>query len=84
MGSYATTNEDYWSRARIGYQVTNRIAVGPEGLFMGNRRFEQWRAGGFVSIGLTDDFSLVGSGGYLNNPSEGDSGYATASVAFQF
>ena len=84
MGSYATTNEDYWSRARIGYQVTNRISVGPEGVFLGNERFDTYKVGGFVSVGLTDDLSAVASGGYLNNTSEGDSGYGSLGLAIQF
>ncbi|KAB2850417.1 MAG: cellulose biosynthesis protein BcsS [Hyphomicrobiaceae bacterium] len=47
-GSYATTDRDYWSRARLGWRVHRVLSAGPEISAEGNRYIDAWRAGIFV------------------------------------
>lgn len=48
-GSYSTAFETYWSRARLGYDF-GRLAVGVEGLAMGNVDYKAQRLGGFAIL----------------------------------
>ena len=63
LGSYAVTNQTYWSRARLGYRF-GRVVMGPEGAFYGNENFNSQRAGGFVKVPLGPNFDVTVAGGF--------------------
>ena len=63
FGSYAVTNQTYWSRARIGYKF-GHLTAGPEGAFYGNENFNSQRVGGFLKFPLWSRMDVTVAGGF--------------------
>lgn len=73
--SYGTAFQEYWSRARIGYRVGPRVALGLEGGALGNEEYDAGRGGGFVRLNLRA-LEMTLSGGFTGNYLEDEpSGY---------
>jgi Cellulose biosynthesis protein BcsS len=75
--------------AKLGYQVTPLVSVGPEGMFIGNDRFSEARAGAFVGFNVTPAAQLIFSGGYAwdtrsNSLNDHSGGYGTVHVRWVF
>lgn len=73
--SYGTAFQEYWSRARIGYRVGPRVALGLEGGALGNEEYDAGRGGGFVRLNIRA-LEMTVSGGFTGNYLEDEpSGY---------
>ncbi len=64
LGSYATAWNTYLVQAKLGYQVTPLISIGPEAMAIGNDRFGQDRVGGFIAFNIFTSAQLILAGGY--------------------
>jgi hypothetical protein len=72
--SYGTAFQEYWSRARLGYRVGPRLALGIEGGAVGNEEYDAGRGGAFARLGLRGlELTLAGgfSGNYLEDEPSG-------------
>ena len=97
LGHYSTGFDEYWARGRVGANLGNGIAVGPEIIGLGNEGFDQVRYGAFVS-GLPSFMSLIFGGdgkmsasvGWADSKNDGngqggdDSVYGTFGSSFTF
>ncbi len=78
--SYGTAFQQYWSRARVGYRVRPRLALGIEGGALGNEEYDAGRGGAFARLDVGRlELSLAGgfSGNYLEDE---PSGYVSLGV----
>jgi hypothetical protein len=83
LGAYSSVFRNYYTQAKLGYHVTNSVAIGPEAQALGNQRFDNVRVGPFVAFDLTPQSQLILSGGYswderrnsLNNTSGAYGGF---------
>ena len=65
IGQYSTVENSVWSRLRVGYDFSSaKIIVGPEGLYLRDQNYNEYRAGGFVTFQLSELIGLSLSGGY--------------------
>lgn len=65
MGSYASPNDGYWVRGRLGYRLGG-IVIGPEGLLMGNDEYDGQRIGAFIGGFNLGSLNVSLSGGYAD------------------
>jgi hypothetical protein len=89
LGNYSTAFESYFVLGKLGYRVSPAISVGPEGIAMGNQRFDAVRAGGFVAFEITSSASIIVSGGYSwderrNSLNDNSGAYGTVHVRVLF
>jgi hypothetical protein len=78
--SYGTAFQQYWSRARLGYRLRPRLALGIEGGALGNEEYDAGRGGGFAKLNIRGlEVTLAGgfSGNYLEDE---PSGYVSLGV----
>jgi hypothetical protein len=78
--SYGTAFQQYWSRARLGYRLRPRLALGLEGGALGNEEYDAGRGGGFARLDVGKlEVTLAGgfSGNYLEDK---PSGYVSLGV----
>jgi hypothetical protein len=79
-GSYSTAFDTYWSRLRIGQKV-GQFTLGPEGLLLGNERYDAQRLGIFLGARLDGTpIEITVSGGY--NFEGGDAGFGNRDGAY--
>jgi hypothetical protein len=72
IGQYSTVDNAVWSRLRLGYKITPEdVTVGPEGLYFGDKDFDEYRGGAFVKFPINDMIELSFSGGYTSFTSQG-------------
>ena len=73
--AYGTAFQQYWSRARLGYRVRPRLALGIEGGALGNEEYDAGRGGGFAKFNVRM-MEITLSGGFSGNYLEDEpSGY---------
>ena len=64
FGSLSSNYRSYYTKAKVGYRITEDISFGPEGMAQGNTEFDQASVGGALGFKLLRaDWYL--SGGYL-------------------
>lgn len=64
LGTLSSNYRSYYTKAKIGYRITDDISFGPEGMAQGNSEFDQTSVGGALGFKLLrSEFYL--SGGYL-------------------
>lgn len=89
-GNYSTANDSYWARARVGYQFSDWVAVGPEFAVLGDDGLDAYRVGGYAALGLTDGIILDLNAGYhdasgsANHQGSDDGLYGGATLVFVF
>ena len=67
IGQYSTVENSVWSRLRVGYDFCSaNVIVGPEGLYLRDTNYNEYRGGAFVTVQLNELISLSLSGGYAN------------------
>ena len=81
--SVATAHEAYWSRLRLGYRVTRRLALGLEAGAFGNRTSDSRRAGVFARYEWLDG-EISASGGVSGDIAEPRNAYATVNYLKRF
>ena len=64
MASLSSNYTSYFSKAKIGYRVTDTISIGPEGMAQGSSQYNQASTGGAISFRVFGA-ELQFSGGYL-------------------
>jgi hypothetical protein len=64
MGSLSSNYRSYFTKAKLGYRVTDLISIGPEGMAQGSTQYDQTSAGGAISFKVLSA-ELQFSGGYL-------------------
>jgi hypothetical protein len=64
MATLSSNYTSYFSKAKVGYRLTDRISIGPEGMAQGSTQYDQTSAGGAVSWRVLG-VELQLSGGYL-------------------
>lgn len=78
--AYGTAFQQYWSRARLGYRVRPRLALGIEGGALGNEEYDAGRGGGFAKLNVRM-MEITLSGGFSGNYLEDEpSGYVSLGV----
>jgi opacity protein-like surface antigen len=85
-GDYSTAFNSFSVLSRAGVGIGGGAYVGPEGSFMGNDRFDQWRVGGHltgVAIG-TLNVNMDLSVGYLRDSTVGNGAYVRAEMTRKF
>ncbi len=83
--SYATTNDDYWARLRVGHTVGAGYVVGPEGVLLGNDEFDQQRIGLFLKGASLGPIGFSVSAGYAFVDGNGDdSVYGSLGASYAF
>jgi hypothetical protein len=82
--SYATANNAYYSRFKLGLAVAPQLFVGPELLVLGDNFYSQWRLGLHLT-GLRFGMMQFGiSGGYLDDKVRGHGGYGILDARLTF
>jgi hypothetical protein len=64
-GDFSTANNSYWVRGRTGVRL-GKVTIGPELIGLGNRAFDEVRAGGYVSYDITNKWIIQGNLGYAD------------------
>lgn len=64
LGTMSSVWSNYLVMAKLGYNITNTISIGPEAMALGNDRFDAVRVGPFISIAVFPNVDLIVSGGY--------------------
>jgi hypothetical protein len=78
--SYGTAFQQYWSRARLGYRLRPRLALGIEGGALGNEEYDAGRGGGFAKLNV-GRLEVTLAGGFSGNYLEDEpSGYVSLGV----
>jgi hypothetical protein len=78
--SYGTAFQQYWSRARLGYRLRPRLALGIEGGALGNEEYDAGRGGGFARLDV-GALEVTLAGGFSGNYLEDEpSGYVSLGV----
>ena len=75
--SYATAHNAYFGRLRFGYDVGDRIFVGPELAALGDDFFQQWRIGAHVTGLRLGPFDLALAAGVLSDRRQGLGAFTT-------
>ncbi|HLL28753.1 MAG TPA: cellulose biosynthesis protein BcsS [Xanthobacteraceae bacterium] len=89
LANYASAWNNYLVMAKLGYQITPTVSIGPEGMAIGNDRYDEARAGAFVALNVTPSAQLILSGGYSwdersNNLNDHSGGYGTVHLRWTF
>ena len=87
VASYSTAFNTYYATLKTGYDVSDgkEIFVGPEVIFQGNVRYDQWRVGAHITgIKLHEKVELDISGGYLHSSDVGHGAYGKINISFDF
>jgi Cellulose biosynthesis protein BcsS len=63
MGSFSSAYNSFYTKAKVGYRLSDRWSFGSEGSLHGNDRYDHTSAGGFVSYNFGGP-ELTLSGGY--------------------
>jgi hypothetical protein len=83
IGQYSTIENAIWTRARVGYQVCSKVAIGPEYIYLNDSQFNERRTGGFIRINTCPKSNLTLSLGYADFGGRGSAGTSMyGSVAF--
>lgn len=83
---YSTAFRTYWVKAQYGYDVTmgKEIFVGPEAIFQGDARYDQWRVGAHVTALHFGKVDVQFSGGYVHDSNLGSGGYGIVELYTKF
>jgi len=77
---FSTVDISTWNRLRLGYNfVSDGIIVGPEGLYMRDKNYYDYRGGAFVMFQINKLIGLTFSGGYASYTSQGGAHSETSS-----
>jgi len=90
LGSFSSNFNSFYTMAKVGYRITDRLSFGPEGRRDGNYRYDHAATGGFVAYNFGwADVAL--SGGYqfdLRTVAPGvenaSGGYGAVNLSFKF
>jgi hypothetical protein len=82
--SYATANNAYYSRFKLGVAVAPQLFVGPEVLVLGDNFYSQWRAGIHLTGLRMGPMQFGISGGYLDDKVRGHGGYGILDARLTF
>ncbi|HAH11146.1 MAG TPA: hypothetical protein DCL54_06755 [Alphaproteobacteria bacterium] len=76
IASYATHQNAWFTRARVGIEVGSGVAIGPEVSFHGNEEYDTVEAGAFIRVPIDETTTLGVRGGYAeSDESRSDGGY---------
>ncbi len=83
---YSTAFNTYWVKTQYGYDVTNgkQVFVGPEAVFLGDARYNQWRVGAHVTAVHFGKLDVELSGGYLRDSDLGSGAYGMVEFNMKF
>ena len=89
LGSYTSAWNNFLLIGRLGDQITPAVSVGPEVMGLGNDRYDEVRAGGFLSFNVTTLTQFIVSAGYnwdtrANSLNDHSGGYATVHMRSAF
>lgn len=93
LGTLSSNYTSFFTMAKIGYRITDRISLGPEGMAQGNSQYNQASAGGslgfrigtaelYLSSGYLWDLRSQGGGGPSGPGSSGLYGRAGLGLRF--
>jgi hypothetical protein len=82
--SYASANNAYYSRFKLGVAVAPQLFVGPEVLVLGDNFYSQWRAGIHLTGLRMGPMQFGISGGYLDDKVRGHGGYGILDARLTF
>jgi hypothetical protein len=83
-GTYSTLHESYYGRMRVGYDILDRVFVGPEIALLGDDFYRQWRVGAFFTGGRAGPFEFGVSGGFVQDAVQGSGAYGTLDLRLSF
>lgn len=83
-GSYATTFNAYYARARYGVMVADGVYVGPEALVLGDDFFRQWRVGVHLTGMSFGPVTLSTAVGYAHDRIQKGGYYSTVEARMKF
>ncbi len=83
-GSYASANNAYYARIKYGWKITDTVYAGPELTLLGDRYYEQWRAGVHFTGFRIGALQLGLSGGLVNDRALGSGAYGLADARIGF
>jgi Cellulose biosynthesis protein BcsS len=83
---YGTAFHNYWVKSQFGFDITNgkEIFIGPEVIFLGDQRFDQWRVGAHLTALHFGKIDLALSGGYVHDSDFGGGGYGMLELSTKF
>jgi len=86
VGSYSTVFKSWFATTKFGYDISGGrgIYLGPQGTFMKNEKFEQWRVGGHISSLPAGPVRVGFSAGYLHSRDRGPGTYGGVEVSARF
>ena len=83
-GSYSTAYNAYFGRVRFGYDIGNRVYVGPEFTAVGDDFFRQWRIGVHASGLQIGALEVALATGLLSDNKRGLGAYTTVDARVGF
>ena len=85
-GEYSTAFQTWYTAAKYGFDITNgkQIFFGPEVVYFGNERYNQWRVGAHLTQIKFGDVSLDISAGYMDDSSVGTGAYGHVELSTDF
>jgi len=89
LGTMSSVWNNYLVLGKLGYNITNAISVGPQVMALGNKRFDNLRAGPFIAIAVLPNVDLILAGGYNwdtrgNSLNDTSGGYADLHLRARF
>jgi len=83
-GSYSTVFQTYYATLKAGYDISNghEVFFGPQVTFLGNERFDQWRAGLHLTQLTVGKVGIELSGGYVHDSDNGSGVYGLVEINF--
>jgi hypothetical protein len=86
LASYSTAFQNYYATFKVGYDISkgHEVFVGPQITFLGDERFDQWRAGLHVTQLTFGKVGIELSGGYVHSSDTGSGAYGMIEINFPF
>ena len=83
---YSTAFQTYFVKAKAGYDplMGGKMFIGPEIIFLGNERYDQWRLGAHVTTYGIGKVNIELSGGYVHDNDLGTGGYGLVEFNVKF
>ena len=80
QAQFSTVDTAVWSRLRLGYNFKDAgVIVGPEGGYLRDQDFDEYRGGAFVSYQICPMVGITISGGYSHFTAQSGSGQSNSS-----